>query len=45
MIDNPVPSQFMDDFLLYWSFLAFALVRGGRRMFGPSFDREQVSTT
>src|SRR5215217_9696895 len=23
-IDNPVPQQFMDDFLLYWSFLAFA---------------------
>ncbi|MEO3757321.1 amidase [Mycobacterium sp. B14F4] len=41
-IDNPVPAHFMDDFLLYWSFLAFALVRGGRRTFGPSFDRERL---
>ncbi len=41
-IDNPVPEQFIDDFLLYWSFLALALVRGGRRTFGPSFDRAQL---
>jgi amidase len=41
-IDNPVPKQFMDDFLLYWSFLAFALVRGGRRTFGESFDRTRL---
>jgi amidase len=41
-IDNPVPQQFMDDFLLYWSFLAFALVRGGRRSFGASFDRTRL---
>ena len=32
----------MDDFLLYWSFLAFALVRGGRRTFGASFDRARL---
>jgi amidase len=32
----------MDDFLLYWSFLAFALVRGGRRTFGASFDRTRL---
>lgn len=41
-IDNPVPRQFMNDFLLYWSFLAFALVRGGRRSFGESFDRTRL---
>lgn len=41
-IDNPVPERFMDDFLLYWSFLAFALVRGGRRSFGASFDRTKL---
>ncbi|MBO0677174.1 amidase [Mycolicibacterium sp. S2-37] len=41
-IVNPVPARFMDDFLLYWSFLAFALVRGGRRSFGPSFDRTRL---
>ncbi|MGV0851025.1 amidase [Mycolicibacterium phlei] len=41
-IDNPVPARFADDFLLYWAFLAFALVRGGRRMFGPGFDRDRL---
>ncbi|KUH99060.1 amidase [Mycobacterium sp. IS-3022] len=41
-IDNPVPPHFMADFLLYWSFLAFALVRSGRRTLGPSFDRERL---
>jgi amidase len=41
-IGNPVPERFMDDFLLYWSFLAFALVRGGRRSFGASFDRTRL---
>jgi amidase len=43
-IDNPVPDRFKDDFLLYWSFLAFALVRGGRGMFGPSFDRTRLDS-
>ncbi|WP_123023776.1 amidase [Mycolicibacterium stellerae] len=41
-IDNPVPARFKDDFLLYWQFLAFAIVRGGRRMVGPSFDRTKL---
>jgi amidase len=41
-IGNPVPRQFVDDFLLYWSFLAFALVRGGRRSFGDTFDRGRL---
>ncbi|MCT7659321.1 amidase [Mycobacterium deserti] len=43
-IDNPVPARFMDDFLLYWSFLAFAIVRGGRRSFGSSFDRAKLDS-
>ncbi|WP_343599422.1 amidase [Mycobacterium sp.] len=38
----PLPASFADDFLLYWAFLATALVRGGRRMFGPSFDRTKL---
>ncbi|MGZ8801619.1 MAG: amidase, partial [Mycobacterium sp.] len=42
VIDNPVPGRFMDDFLLYWSFLAFAVVKGGRRTFGESFDRNKL---
>ena len=39
---TPVPARFIDDFLLYWALLAFAIVRGGRRTFGPSFDRDQA---
>jgi amidase len=42
-IENPpVPTSFGDDFLLYWALLSFALVRGGRRTFGPSFDRAKL---
>jgi amidase len=41
-IDNPMPESFLDDFLLYWSFLAFAIVKGGRRTFGPSFDASRL---
>ncbi|BBX36240.1 amidase [Mycolicibacterium mageritense DSM 44476 = CIP 104973] len=41
-IGNPVPARFKDDFLLYWAFLAYALVRGGQRNFGPSFDRDRL---
>jgi amidase len=41
-IDNPVPNHFLDDFLLYWSFLAMTLVRTGRRAFGASFDRDRL---
>ncbi len=41
-ISNPVPASFMNDFLLYWSLLAFALVRGGRRTFGPSFEKTKL---
>jgi amidase len=41
-IDNPVPPSFIEDFPLYWSLLAFALVRGGRRSFGESFDRNRL---
>ena len=43
-IDNPIPARFKDDFLLYWQFLAFAIVRGGRRMIGPSFDRTKLDS-
>jgi amidase len=38
----PVPMTFADDFILYYAFLSFALVRGGRRMFGESFDRTKL---
>ncbi|MCA1008739.1 amidase [Rhodococcus hoagii] len=35
----PVDATFMNDFRLYWGFLSFAVLTGGKRMFGPSFDR------
>jgi len=38
----PVPQSFIDDFLLYWALLAFALVRGGKGRFGESFDRGRL---
>ena len=38
----PVPASFIDDFLLYWALLSFALVRSGKRRFGPSFDRSRL---
>lgn len=41
-IDNPVSASFLDDFLLYWAFLAMAQVRTGRRAFGETFDRSRL---
>jgi amidase len=38
----PVPPTFVDDFVRYWALLAAALVRGGRRRFGPTFDRTRL---
>jgi amidase len=38
----PVPLSFVDDFLLYWALLSFALVRGGKKRFGASFDRSRL---
>lgn len=42
-IDNDwVPASFVDDFILYWGFLAFAQVGTGPRLFGDSFDRTKL---
>ena len=38
----PVSDTFADDFILYWSLLALAVVRSGRRTFGASFDRSRL---
>jgi amidase len=38
----PVPQSFIEDFLLYWALLSFALVRGGKKTFGESFDRTRL---
>jgi amidase len=40
--EPPVPASFPDDFVLYWGFLALAIVRTGRRAFGASFDRTRL---
>lgn len=40
--EPPVPPSFIDDFLLYWALLSFALVRGGKSRFGASFDRDKL---
>ncbi|MBS41701.1 MAG: amidase [Nocardioides sp.] len=41
-VDAPVPDGFRDDFLLYWATTALALVRGGRRMHGRSWDVDRL---
>lgn len=38
----PVTDRFAEDFLLYWQALAFAISAGGKRVFGPSFDRSKL---
>ncbi|QBJ96651.1 amidase [Rhodococcus sp. ABRD24] len=38
----PVGQWFKHDFELYWGFLAFAISTGGKRMFGPTFDRTKT---
>jgi amidase len=40
-IDMPVPHSFKDDFLLYWGFLASAILASGRLEHGQSWDRER----
>ncbi|MCW2866014.1 MAG: nylA 1 [Marmoricola sp.] len=40
-VETTAPAHLADDFLLYWSFLALAITRGGRRTFGPDYDRSR----
>ena len=41
-VANPLPDSLRDDFLLYWAFLALAMVTGGRRSFGPTWDAARL---
>ncbi len=41
-VPAPVPDSFPEDFLLYWATLAGALVAGGRRNHGRTFDRARL---
>ena len=38
-VDLPVKESFAEDFLDYWSLLALAISRTGKKMFNPGFDR------
>lgn len=40
--EPPVAASFVDDFVLYWGFLALAQVRSGRHVFGETFDRAKL---
>jgi amidase len=40
--DAPVGPSFADDFLLYWSSLAYFLLRSGRRLHGTSWTPENL---
>ena len=41
-VDAPVEASFPHDFLLYWSSLAYFLVRGGRRTHGVSWNPDNL---
>ena len=41
-IEPPVPQFFVDDFKLYWGFVAYSLRRNGKRFFGQEFDANKL---
>jgi amidase len=41
-VDLPIPASFKEDFLLYWGFLAAAIVRSGRLEHGRSWDASKL---
>lgn len=42
-VDFPAGRQFADDFIQYWSTLAYAVSVQGHRLFDPTFDRSQLT--
>ncbi|MBZ5740512.1 amidase [Nocardioides mangrovi] len=42
VVPHPAPASVPDDFLLYWAMLAATIVRGGRRLAGPTWDRGRL---
>ncbi len=42
--EPPVPASFVDDFVLYWGFLALAQIRRGPHIFGKTFDRSRLDS-
>lgn len=41
-VEHPAPTTLPEDFLLYWSMLAMTIVRTGRRVAGPTWDRSRL---
>lgn len=41
-VPHPAPATVPDDFLLYWAMLAATIVRGGRLLIGPDWDRTRL---
>lgn len=42
--DDVLTDAFVDDFLLYWAFLASVLTLGGKKLLDPSFDRAGLTS-
>jgi amidase len=42
-IDPPVTPTFVDDFVMLYQFFGAATVRAGRKVWGPAFERNQVT--
>ncbi|HRD11825.1 MAG TPA: amidase [Mycobacterium sp.] len=39
---TPIPRSFVDDFVLYWGFLAMTIVRTSSRLLGQKIDRDRL---
>jgi amidase len=42
VIPNPFPVQYIDDFILLWSMIPFAMWHAGARVMGEGWDRDQL---
>lgn len=42
-VDAPVGPQFAQDFIHYWSMLAYAVTIAGKQLFDPSFDKTKLT--
>ena len=42
-VEAPVGAQFAEDFVHYWSMLAYAVSVAGRQLFDPSFDKARLT--
>jgi amidase len=41
-VEHPAPATVPEDFLLYWAMLAMTIVRTGRRVAGPTWERTRL---